>query len=28
MTIACLLTNTVVACARANGLEDPVGLVA
>ena len=28
MTIACLLMNTVVACARANGLEDPVGLVA
>ena len=26
MTIACLLANTVTACARANGLPDPEGL--
>ncbi len=28
MTIACLLANTVTACCRANGLEEPVGLTA
>ena len=28
MTIACLLANTVTACARANGLEEPEGLTA
>ena len=26
MTIACLLANTVTACARANGLDEPEGL--
>jgi methylenetetrahydrofolate dehydrogenase (NADP+)/methenyltetrahydrofolate cyclohydrolase len=26
MTIACLLANTVTACARANGLPEPAGL--
>lgn len=26
MTIACLLANTVMACSRANGLEEPEGL--
>lgn len=26
MTIACLLANTVTACCRANGLEEPEGL--
>jgi len=26
MTIACLLANTVTACSRANGLEEPEGL--
>jgi methylenetetrahydrofolate dehydrogenase (NADP+) / methenyltetrahydrofolate cyclohydrolase len=28
MTIACLLANTVTACARANGLPEPEGLTA
>lgn len=28
MTIACLLANTVTACCRANGLEEPGGLTA
>ncbi|MDT8327433.1 MAG: bifunctional methylenetetrahydrofolate dehydrogenase/methenyltetrahydrofolate cyclohydrolase FolD [Roseovarius sp.] len=28
MTIACLLANTVTACCRANGLEEPEGLAA
>jgi methylenetetrahydrofolate dehydrogenase (NADP+)/methenyltetrahydrofolate cyclohydrolase len=28
MTIACLLANTVTACTRANGLEEPEGLTA
>ncbi len=28
MTIACLLANTVTACCRANGVEEPVGLTA
>jgi len=28
MTIACLLANTITACARANGLEEPEGLTA
>ena len=28
MTIACLLSNTVTACCRANGLPDPEGLAA
>jgi methylenetetrahydrofolate dehydrogenase (NADP+) / methenyltetrahydrofolate cyclohydrolase len=28
MTIACLLANTVTACARANGLDEPEGLTA
>lgn len=28
MTIACLLANTVTACCRANGLEEPKGLTA
>ena len=28
MTIACLLANTLTACARANGLPEPVGLTA
>ena len=28
MTIACLLANTVTACSRANGLEEPTGLTA
>ncbi len=28
MTIACLLTNTVTACCRANGLAEPEGLTA
>jgi methylenetetrahydrofolate dehydrogenase (NADP+)/methenyltetrahydrofolate cyclohydrolase len=28
MTIACLLANTLTACARANGLEEPEGLTA
>ena len=28
MTIACLLANTVTACSRANGLEEPEGLTA
>lgn len=28
MTIACLLANTVTACCRANGLEEPRGLTA
>jgi len=28
MTIACLLANTVTACCRANGLEEPEGLTA
>jgi len=28
MTIACLLANTVTACCRANGLEEPDGLTA
>ncbi len=28
MTIACLLANTVTACCRANGLEEPEGLSA
>ena len=28
MTIACLLANTVTACARANGLPGPLGLTA
>lgn len=28
MTIACLLVNTVTACCRANGLEEPAGLTA
>ena len=28
MTIACLLANTVTACARANGLAEPEGLTA
>ncbi len=28
MTIACLLANTVTACARANGLSEPEGLTA
>lgn len=28
MTIACLLANTVTACCRANGLEEPQGLTA
>lgn len=28
MTIACLLANTVTACCRANGLEEPLGLTA
>ena len=26
MTIACLLANTLTACCRANGLDEPVGL--
>ncbi|MEK9977727.1 MAG: bifunctional methylenetetrahydrofolate dehydrogenase/methenyltetrahydrofolate cyclohydrolase, partial [Paracoccaceae bacterium] len=28
MTIACLLANTVTACCRANGLDEPEGLTA
>ncbi len=28
MTIACLLANTLTACSRANGLEEPEGLTA
>lgn len=28
MTIACLLANTITACCRANGLEEPEGLTA
>uniref|UniRef100_UPI003B52E31C bifunctional methylenetetrahydrofolate dehydrogenase/methenyltetrahydrofolate cyclohydrolase FolD n=1 Tax=Roseovarius indicus TaxID=540747 RepID=UPI003B52E31C len=28
MTIACLLANTVTACCRANGIEEPAGLTA
>lgn len=28
MTIACLLANTITACSRANGLEEPEGLTA
>ncbi len=28
MTIACLLANTITACCRANGLEEPQGLTA
>ncbi len=28
MTIACLLANTLTACCRANGLEEPAGLTA
>lgn len=28
MTIACLLSNTLVACCRANGIEEPEGLTA
>jgi methylenetetrahydrofolate dehydrogenase (NADP+)/methenyltetrahydrofolate cyclohydrolase len=28
MTIACLLANTVTACCRANGLDEPRGLTA
>ena len=28
MTIACLLANTVTACCRANGLQEPEGLTA
>ncbi len=28
MTIACLLANTVTACCRANGLQEPTGLTA
>lgn len=28
MTIACLLANTITACSRANGLEEPDGLTA
>jgi len=28
MTIACLLANTVTACCRANGLDEPAGLTA
>ncbi len=28
MTIACLLANTVTACCRTNGLDEPVGLTA
>ncbi len=28
MTIACLLANTLTACCRANGLEEPEGLTA
>ncbi|UYV38481.1 bifunctional methylenetetrahydrofolate dehydrogenase/methenyltetrahydrofolate cyclohydrolase FolD [Rhodobacteraceae bacterium D3-12] len=28
MTIACLLANTVTACSRANGLQEPEGLTA
>lgn len=28
MTIACLLANTVTACCRAHGLEEPEGLIA
>jgi methylenetetrahydrofolate dehydrogenase (NADP+)/methenyltetrahydrofolate cyclohydrolase len=28
MTIACLLANTVTACCRANGLDEPKGLTA
>ena len=28
MTIACLLANTVTACCRANGLDEPTGLTA
>ena len=28
MTIACLLANTLTACCRANGLDEPVGLTA
>ncbi len=28
MTIACLLANTVTACSRANGLDEPEGLTA
>jgi methylenetetrahydrofolate dehydrogenase (NADP+)/methenyltetrahydrofolate cyclohydrolase len=28
MTIACLLANTLTACARANGLDEPEGLTA
>ena len=28
MTIACLLANTVTACCRANGFEEPEGLTA
>ncbi|MEM0945294.1 MAG: bifunctional methylenetetrahydrofolate dehydrogenase/methenyltetrahydrofolate cyclohydrolase, partial [Pseudomonadota bacterium] len=28
MTIACLLTNTVTSCCRANGLPEPEGLTA
>lgn len=28
MTIACLLANTVTACCRANGIEEPQGLTA
>ena len=28
MTIACLLANTLTACCRAHGLDEPVGLTA
>lgn len=28
MTIACLLANTITACCRANGLDEPAGLTA
>jgi len=28
MTIACLLANTVTACCRSNGLDEPEGLTA
>jgi methylenetetrahydrofolate dehydrogenase (NADP+)/methenyltetrahydrofolate cyclohydrolase len=28
MTIACLLANTLTACCRSNGLEEPEGLTA
>ncbi|MCR9158408.1 MAG: bifunctional methylenetetrahydrofolate dehydrogenase/methenyltetrahydrofolate cyclohydrolase, partial [Rhodobacteraceae bacterium] len=28
MTIACLLANTLTACCRAHGIEEPEGLTA